>query len=93
MLDLHQPVLGEDFQIINPVEARLAHGDAQEFVVGGVFIAHMQDAKQPDHDMTAGERGLLDEDQDIKRIPIGGPRTRNEALISRVMDRGEEDPI
>jgi hypothetical protein len=25
MLDLHQPVLGEDFQIINPVEARLAH--------------------------------------------------------------------
>ena len=33
MLDLNQPVLGEDFQIINPVEARLAHRDAQEFIV------------------------------------------------------------
>jgi hypothetical protein len=86
MLYLHQLVLAEDFQIINPVEARLAHGNAQEFVVGAVFIAHMQDAKQPNHDMTAGERGFLDENQDIKRFPIGGPRTGNEAIISRVMD-------
>jgi len=40
MLDLHQPVLGEDFQIINPVEARFATGMLRSLSLGPFFVAH-----------------------------------------------------
>jgi hypothetical protein len=43
--------------------------------------------------MTAGERRLLNEDEDIERLPITRLRTGYEAVISGVADRGDEDSI
>ena len=67
--------------------------DAEDLVVLGVLVAHAEQRHRLDLDAAAGERRLGDDDHHVERVAVGGQRVPEEAVVGRVAERGEQQPV
>src|SRR6266566_5060491 len=92
-LDLAKPVLSEVAQGSDLVEPRIADRYAEYFLVVAMLVAHEQRADRTRwHDATREGR-LLDNDQRVQRVAVPTDGVHDEAVIGRIVHRGEQDTI
>src|SRR2546423_9042683 len=92
-LDLPQPVLPQIFEGPHLVEPRIADGNGEDLLVVAVLVAHEQRADRTGGHDASGERRFFDDDERVQWVAVAADRVHDEPVVSRVMDRREEDSI
>src|SRR5450755_457400 len=93
VLDLGAQLPGHvlELRVVAPV--RVVRRYAQDLVVAAVLIAHPEYADRPDLDQAPGEGGFRDANERIEWIAVIGQRLREEAVVGRIHDGGEQEPV
>src|SRR5256886_9585134 len=92
-LDLAQPVLPQVSEGSHLVEPRIADGHREDLLVVAVFVAHEQRADRARRDDATREGRLLDHDEGVERIAVAADGVHHEAVVGRIMHRGEQDTV
>ena len=83
-LDLAQPVLAELLQAADVAEARVADRDRQHLEVAALLVGHVQPTDRQRLHQAAGERGFLDQDEDVQVVAVFGQRVRDKAVVGKL---------
>src|SRR5581483_2941965 len=92
-LDLPPPVAWEVVELADLVEARVANRHAEDLLVGPLLVAHEQRADRARRQDAARERRLLDDHERVERVAVSRERVGDEAVVGRIMHRGEQHAI
>ena len=71
----------------------IAERDAQDLEVEAVLVAHLEPADRPAPDVAAGERRLVDDQERVGVVTVGGARLLDEAVVEVVEDGRGQDPV
>ncbi len=72
---------------------RIAEGNAQDLEIEAFFVAHLEPTDRSGPDVAAGERGLVDQEQDVGRIAVARQGVDREAVVEVVIDGRRQDAI
>ncbi len=67
--------------------------DAEHLVVAALLIGHPEHPDGPAVDQTAREVRFADEDQRVERVSVVAQSALDEAVVGRVLGRGEQRPV
>ena len=68
-------------------------GHAEDLVVAALLVGHPEHADRPAADQAAGERRLQQEHEGVERVAVLAERVLDEAVVGRVLRRGEQGPV
>src|SRR6185436_4223740 len=91
--DLVAQAHGEVVEALDVAPVRVRERDAEDLVVLRVLVAHAEQRDRLDLDEAAGERRLGDDDHRVERIAVGRQRVAEEAVVGRVAERLEQEPV
>ena len=91
--ELAQDVVGQLRLVGDVGECGIVHADGDDLVVDAFLVAHPHHADRARLDDGQRVDRLLPQDERIERVAIVAKRTRDEAVVSRVMDGAVEHAI
>lgn len=91
--DFFDRVVADVGVVLAVTEAGIIAGDAENFLVRTLFVAHFHDADGSRLDVAAGESGVVDHDEDVEGVAVNVVRARDEAVIERVEKRRIEHAV
>ena len=79
--------------IVDATVAGIGGRDAQHLGVGSGLVRHPEDADRSYVDVTSGEGRFVQEHQHVEWVAVLGERLGHEAVVGRVLGRGEEHAV
>jgi len=93
VLDLQLVELGDVPDVLQVRQPGIAGRYAEHLVVAALLVPHPEHADRPAQDQAAGKRGFLDEYEGVEWITVLPEGVLDEAVVGRVLRRGEERPV
>jgi len=93
VLDLAKVVRKNLVHGVNLIEARVAIGYREDFLVGLILVHHVQEPDRAHGDEDAGIAGLVDERDDVEGVAVFGQGARDESIVAGVVHGGVERSI
>src|SRR5580693_4574972 len=93
VMDLQPVELGHVLELARVVLPRVAGRDTDDLVVTALLVGHPEHPDRAAADQAAGEGGLLDQDHRVERVAVLAQGVRDEAVVGRVLSRGEQRPV
>ena len=93
VLDLQPVELAQVVDVAQVLQARVLRGHAEHLVVAALFVRHPEHADRPGADQAARKRRALHQHERVERVLVLAERALDEAIIGRVLRRGEQRPV
>src|SRR6201986_3340920 len=93
MMDLETVELGYVLEFAQVTLARVVGRHADDLVVAALLVGHPEHPDRAAADQAAGKGGLLHQDQRVQRIAVPAQGVLDEAVVGRVLSRGEQRPV
>jgi len=91
--DFFDRVVADVGVVLAVAEAGVVAGDAKNFLVRALLVAHFHHSDGPRLDVAAGESGVVDHDEDVEGVAVNVVRAGDEAVVERVEKRRIEHPV
>src|SRR5829696_1870691 len=88
VLDLHESMRTDLLEALDVLLVRVADRHAQRLEVEAFLVPHLEASDRPGPDVTARERGLVDDEEGVGVVPIVGPGALDEAVVEVVEHGG-----
>jgi hypothetical protein len=93
VLDLQPLEIGQVVEVVELGLAWVPRGHAQHLVVGALLVGHAEHADRAAEDQAAGKRRFEHQDERVERVAVLAQGVRYEAVVGRVLRRGEQRPV